>query len=95
MHKDKKTALAWAAAWGNHQVAKVLIDAGAALNLPDKVSTRVGLLYVYKYLLTKIISTENKIYLICKYILTVYTILHNKICVYIDIYSYCVFYSDI
>ena len=41
-YKDGKTALAWAAKNGQHEVAKILIDAGADLNIQDNVSTHIG-----------------------------------------------------
>ena len=57
-YKDGKTALAWAGYNGNYEVAKILFDAGANMNIQDKVSTRIG--FIYKHILTKIIITENK-----------------------------------
>lgn len=91
MNKDGRTALAWAAERGNHEVFRVLIHAGADANLQDKVSTVVGFLQLEVHS-NEIIITEYKICLICKYSSTMYSIFDFAYYILASIYFSMIFY---
>jgi hypothetical protein len=46
-YKGGYTALMWAAIYGHVEVVRLLIEAGASLNIQDSVSTLVGFVFTH------------------------------------------------